>query len=130
MNLQNPLILLVENNEASLELYQRELSKVFNVLAFADEKGVLETITTHQVQVVIIEPEMRSGKGWELIDQIQILASEFRPKIIICGLQDARRKSAEIGAATCLVKPVLPKDLSKVVLEVLNFKKTARKFMS
>jgi DNA-binding response OmpR family regulator len=127
MNTRKLTILLIESNQASLELYQRELSAVFNVLAFPDETGVLEAITSKQVQVVIIEPEIRSGHGWKLIDQINALTLEYRPKIIICSLQDVRRKGLETGADVYLVKPILPKDLSNKVLAVLKMNKAKRK---
>jgi DNA-binding NtrC family response regulator len=125
--MHKPIILLIEKDTVSLELYQRELSNDFLVLAFPDERGVLEAIAANEVQAVIIEPEMRSGKGWELISQIQVLNCAHHPAIIICAVQDRGHKSMNSGAAAYLIKPVLPKDLLKKVQGVLGTPKQGPK---
>ena len=59
--------MLIEKDEVTLELYQRELSKSFGVLAFTEITGVLEALANQDIQAVVIEPEIHSGEGWELI---------------------------------------------------------------
>ena len=71
MNLQDPAILLIEKDEITLEIYQRELRKSFTVFAFQETSGVLETLAAHDIRALVIEPEINSGEGWNLIDGIR-----------------------------------------------------------
>jgi hypothetical protein len=59
-----PAIVLIEKDEITLELYQRELSKSFTVFAFNELNGIIETVANQDIQAVVIEPEIHSGKGW------------------------------------------------------------------
>jgi response regulator RpfG family c-di-GMP phosphodiesterase len=125
--MEKPTILLIEDDEASLELYRRELSSDFTVLVSTNDDDVLRTITTRQVQAVIIEPESPSGLGWELIEQIATLDCEHIPAVIICSVQDQHHKNLNSTVAAYLIKPVLPKDLSKKIKGVLGIQKTVPK---
>jgi DNA-binding response OmpR family regulator len=125
--MDKPTILLIEHDEACLELYRRDLSSEFTVLASTDVDGVLQTITTQHVQAVIIEPENPSGLGWELIEQIAELDGEHIPAVIICSVQDQQHNKLNSNIAAYLIKPVLPKDLSKKIQGVLGIHKTVPK---
>ena len=65
-------IILLEEDNVTLELYKRELSKSFTVYAFTEIDHVFEMLDNLQnVQAVVIEPEIQSGRGWELIHSLQ-----------------------------------------------------------
>ncbi len=127
MNTQVPAILLIEKDEVTLEIYQRELSKSFSVFAYTDIDGILESVINDDIQAVIIEPEICSGQGWELIDSIQrIYPTRFIP-VIVCSTRDASSEGPGKQVAKYLTKPVLPKTLREITLEVLGLKEKHRK---
>ncbi len=53
MKTQAPAIVLIEQDEVTLELYQRELSKSFRVFPFTELSGVLETMADQDIQAVV-----------------------------------------------------------------------------
>lgn len=122
-----PAILLVEKDEVTLELYQRELSKSFTVFAFTDMNSILETLVIHDIRAVIIEPEVCSGQGWDLIDSIQVAVPGRCIPVIVCSTRDASLKGPGREAARYLTKPVLPRVLREQTLEVLGLKESLRK---
>ncbi len=120
MTARLPTILLIEKDEITLELYQRELSKSFNVIAVTALNGVLERLACENIQVVIIEPEISGGNGWDLIDLIH-KAFPSRPiPVIVCSTRDEDSHYNGMTVDRYLTKPVLPGTLRGEILEVLK----------
>ncbi len=120
MPIPAPTILLIEKDEVTLELYQRELSKSFTVLAVAEIHPVMEILASKDVRAVLIEPEIDSGQGWELIDCIHQAYPDRRLPVIVCTTRDAPGKDANGRVARYLTKPVLPQALREKALEVIR----------
>lgn len=119
VNTLNPAIILIENDDVTLELYQRELCKSFSVFAFTEIEGVLEVIGKQDIRAIVIEPEINSGKGWELIHSVFSNFPERSIPVIICSTRDSSNPGRE-GEVTCyLTKPVLPRTLREKTLEVI-----------
>ncbi len=127
MNPKAPAILLIEKDEVTLELYQRELSKSFTVIACTEINGVLEILANQGIRAVVIEPEIHSGQGWELIDAIHKAFADRHLPIIVCSTRDARHNGPGREADRYLTKPVLPKTLRENTLEVLGIRQLPRK---
>ena len=115
-----PSILLIEKDDVTLDIYQRELSKSFTVFAFLNPGGVLETLANRDIQAVVIEPEIASGEGWGLIDAIHNTFPDRSIPVVVCSTRDASHLSAHKNIVKYLTKPVLPNTLRKVILEVLT----------
>ncbi len=124
MKPQAPAILLIERDEITLELYQRELCKSFSVIPFMELGGVLETLDDREIQAVVIEPEICSGEGWKLIDAIHKAFPDRAIPVIVCSTSDAPREGPRREVARHLTKPVLPKTLREITLQVLGLKGT------
>ena len=120
MKANYPAIFLIEKDELTLEIYQRELSNCFTVFASTEINGVLETLASQDIRAVVIEPEICSGQGWKFIETIQKTFPERGLPVIVCSTRDAPRKSKGDGIALYLTKPVLPRTLREKVLEVLE----------
>jgi len=93
-----PAIVLIEMDEITLELYQRELSKTFAVYGFTETEKVLETIKHGNIQAVVIEPEIQSGKGWELIRAIRDIYPVQTLPIVICSTLEPNNAHGNIQA--------------------------------
>jgi CheY-like chemotaxis protein len=119
-NTQTPAILLIEKDEVTLEIYQRELSKSFTVFAFTEIGGVLETLEAQDIRAVVIEPEIHSRGGWDLIESIhKTFPHRFIP-VIVCSTRDPCSENLAKGITKYLTKPVLPKTLREKTLDVLG----------
>jgi len=113
-------ILLIEKDEITLELYQRELSKSFNVMAFTDLDGVLENLTRRDIRAVIIEPETCTGQGWDFINTIHKEFPDRSIPIIVCSTRDESSQNRGKHVSSYLTKPVLPKTLHEKTLEIVK----------
>ena len=92
METLQPAIILIEKDEVTLEIYQRELCNSFTVFTFTELNGVIETLTQQDIQAIAIEPEICAGRGWEFIDAIQKTLSGRDIPIIVCSTRDAPGK--------------------------------------
>jgi DNA-binding response OmpR family regulator len=120
MQVNLPAIVLIEKDDVTLDLYQRELSKSFEVLTFTEIDGVLETLTNQDIRAIIIEPETGSGQGWELIDSIERECPGRKIPIIVCSTRDPQYVHQAGSVAKYLIKPVLPKVLKEKALEIIK----------
>jgi DNA-binding response OmpR family regulator len=124
---QVPTIILIEKDEVTLDLYLRELSKSFAVLAFTEITGVLETMANQDIQAVVIEPEIHYGQGWELIHSIRMnFPNQFIP-VIVCSTRDTDNIDLAGEVTKHLTKPVLPKTLREKILESVRKKDERRR---
>ena len=122
MNTPNPAIILIENDDVTLELYQRELCKSFSVFAFTEIEGVLDVIGNQDIRAVIIEPEINSGKGSELIHLLYSTFPDRSIPVIICSTRDSGQPDCTGEVTRYLTKPVLPRTLREKTLEVISEK--------
>jgi len=121
LNTLTPAIILIENDDVTLELYQRELCKSFRVFTFTDLKGVLEVMANQDIRAVVIEPEINSGKGWGLIHSIYNSYPDRSVPIIVCSTRDSNMGPA-LEVTKYLTKPVLPSTLREKTLELIRGK--------
>jgi DNA-binding response OmpR family regulator len=120
MNTPLPAIVLIENDDVTLELYRRELCKFFKVFAFTELNGVLEVMANQDIQAVVIEPEIDSGRGWGLIHSIYITYHDPSIPVIVCSTRDSSNGGTALEVATYLTKPVLPGTLREKTLEIIR----------
>ena len=115
-----PAILLIENDEVTLEIYQRELSNSFTVFAFTETEGVLETLAAQDIRALVIEPEIHSGQGWDLIESIHRAFPDRDVPVIVCSTRDPCSENLAKGVTKYLTKPVLPRTLREKILGLLK----------
>lgn len=112
-------ILIVEADQPTRELYERELGADYTVLACPDDRDILGAINAHHVSALILEPSLPAGRGWALLQQIRSSADLHALPVILCSTQNAQRRAAALGATMYLVKPVLPAKLLEALRQVL-----------
>jgi DNA-binding NtrC family response regulator len=126
LNPDAPAIVLIENDEVTLDLYRRELSKSFTVCGFTEVIGVLDRMAAGDIQAVVIEPEIRSGGGWDLIHAIQTVLPDQCIPVIVCSTRDSNRASPTGEVSRYLTKPVPPKTLREETLKAIKQKEKRR----
>jgi len=111
-----PIILMVESDLPTIELYRGVLNQEYEVLSRSDESGALEAVSTSNLHAIILEPAVGGGRGWGIFAAIRSAIREHPIPIIVCTTLDERKRGLEMGAAAFLVKPVLP----SLLLETLR----------
>jgi DNA-binding response OmpR family regulator len=120
-----PSILIVENNNPTLELYRRELSRYFQVLACSEVMEAMVLVTTSKLEAVVLEPAVSNGQGWKLLSELKQFLNENSLPIILCSTLDERKRGQEAGAVDFLVKPVLPSVLLETLQRVIRLSSKA-----
>lgn len=116
---KTPVILILEPDDATRELYQRELGRRFQVVACNDPEQSLTLLRSEPVDALVMEPTISNGAGWTLLESLQSLPVSASLRIVLCSTLDERRRGMSIGAVVYLVKPVLPATLLSVLDQIL-----------
>ncbi len=103
-----PIILMVESDLPTTQLYRGALHQEYEVIVRNDESGALEALSASDVRAIILEPAVENGRGWEIFAAIRSATRERPIPVIVCTTSDERKRGLEMGAAAFLVKPVLP----------------------
>lgn len=116
----NGTVLIIESDPPTLELYRRELSREFKVLACLSEEDALRLAGVADLCAVVLEPAIDGGDGWSLLSTLSKAIASRRVPIILCSTQDDRKRGMQEGAAVFLVKPVLPVELRDTVRRIIS----------
>lgn len=114
-----PTVLIIEQDDATRELYQRELGRSFHVLSSGDAESALQLLYHNQIDAVVLEPGVSDDAGWTLLESIGSLKPDGSLPIILCSALDEKKRGLSLGAAAYLVKPVLPIALVDTLHRVL-----------
>ena len=120
---KSSIILIIEEDAPTLELYRRELQRDYQVSACQSGEDALRLVKTNDVSVIVLEPAIEDGQGWGLLPALQQTQAGRRVLIVLCSTQDERKRGKLEGAAAFLVKPVLPIELRDCITRVLQVEK-------
>jgi DNA-binding response OmpR family regulator len=118
-----PAIVLIEKDEVTLEIYQRELCNNFRLYCFTELCEISDIFEQEDIQAIVVEPEISNGQGWDWINSIQEMTKQRNISIIVCSTRDLSLKSSGCQVDLYLTKPVLPKTLHKKIHALLTDKK-------
>ena len=104
-------ILILDDDLATLELYQRELGREYRVLTCTNALQAREVLGAEDVSAIVLEPVALGEQGWAKLAAITNRPTHRPVPVLVCSTQDDRRRDMELGATACLVKPVLPTTL-------------------
>jgi DNA-binding response OmpR family regulator len=108
-------VLIVESDSATSDLYVRELSRYFEVLACGDTTEALLVLERQPLHAVVLEPVGLGAQGWNLLRAARNCPLNCRTPFVVCSTVDDRRTGVDRGATVYLVKPVLPATLISVL---------------
>lgn len=115
----NKTVLIIENDQNTLELYQRFLKRFYRVISCSNESDALELAQNQPVSTIVLEPASPNDQGWALLEKLRAMPQTTGIPVILCSTQDARRRGTELGATLFLLKPVLPNALHAAIRQVL-----------
>jgi DNA-binding response OmpR family regulator len=108
-------ILVIDEDEATRELYRRTLERHFQVLTSADGKRLDEICAAYTLALVVLDPYLQRGVGWQLIERFRAPEQRQPLPVVICSAVDDRSRGAACAVACYLIKPVLPDTLLSTV---------------
>jgi response regulator RpfG family c-di-GMP phosphodiesterase len=101
-----PALLLLEGDEATRELYRRELGRRYRVIPCRSEDEVFAFLERESASALLLEPRSLRMAESSFIEEIRgRLHGQLLP-IVLCSVIDARRQWRQWGAAAYFVKPV------------------------
>jgi CheY-like chemotaxis protein len=117
-----PVVLLLEDDAATRELYRRELGRTFCVIACSSEQDAVEQLGTSSIDALVLEPaalsSQVSSQSWPFVAMLRRRHPHL--PVVVCSILDVRGRSAELGAAAYLIKPVTPATLASTLSTVLG----------
>lgn len=113
-------VLIIEPDEATRELYQRELGRHFQVIGASNAHGIVEVLQDNAIDIVVLEPASTDGAGWRLLEEMRRSKISASAPVVLCSALDERRRGLSLGAAAYLVKPVLPATLRETLDGILQ----------
>lgn len=113
-----PTILVLDDDVLSLELYSRELSSNYRVIACERIEDARQYLKDSRLRAVILEPAMSGNDGWTLLGEIHSTPAPL--PVIVCSVLDERKIGLEQGADVFLVKPVLPTTLHQLIDQIVS----------
>jgi response regulator RpfG family c-di-GMP phosphodiesterase len=116
------MILLIENDPDSLELYARQLSQVYDVSIAGCHAEAQRQIETHNIAAVIVEPEGMEPWVWDFLSLVKSPPQPVHIPVIFCTVLDQPRRDLRIHPDVYLVKPVYPQNLMDILEKTLSGK--------
>ncbi len=120
MILKRPTVAIVEKDYATREMYQRELEQSYDVFPCATEVEIWQTLSLHEIDVIVLEPVGLVCDRWELLQGIRVSSRNLNIRIILSSIMEELDGDFKKELAACLTKPVLPSALVLVIQAVLQ----------
>ena len=119
------VVVILDRDEATRELYRRELGRRFQVMTCKSEGEAWETLEQQIVDAVVLELTALDDEDWSFIARLRATERSRQLPVVICSTLDARRRGTELGVAAYLVKPVTPQVLLSALTTALYDASTA-----
>jgi CheY-like chemotaxis protein len=107
-----PLLLVVDDQETALRLFERYLSQTdLRLLGVRDGCQVLELARRLQPKAITLDIMMPNVDGWEVLQSLQADPATSHIPVIVCSVWEEPELANSLGAADFLGKPIKQKDL-------------------
>ena len=116
-----PLVLLVEDDQASLDLLEAYLEgSGYDVAVARDGLDALEAVRRDRPAAVVLDIGLPGLAGWEVLSRIKADPATAATAVVVASVLDDRKRGLSLGASDYLVKPVSRDDLLAVLAETLR----------
>lgn len=113
------VVVLLENDATTRELYRRELARQYEVIACSTEREALESLQAVDADAIVLEPAALADEQWRFLVTVQQMPRYVGVPIVACSVLDARRRGLETGVDAYLIKPVTPALLATTLAGLL-----------
>ena len=112
-------VLVVDDEPQVVWMLQFSLdAEGYQTLTARDGRAALEQLKEHHPQLMLLDIMMPVMDGWSVLEKLQELPEDQRPRVIVVSARSSlrdRAKAAELGADAFVAKPFNVDDLLGVV---------------
>jgi len=112
-------VLVVDDEPQVVWMLQCSLeAEGFQTFAARDGRAALDGLKEHRPKLVLLDIMMPVMDGWTVLEKIQDLPDEDRPRVVVVSARASLRdrvKAAELGADAFVAKPFNVDDLLGVL---------------
>lgn len=106
-----PVILVVDDQEVALRLYQRYLSQTgAHLVGLRDGSRAVEEARRLQPQAIVLDVMMPQMDGWEILQTLQANPFTRHIPVIVCSVWEEPELALSLGAVDFLNKPITQSD--------------------
>jgi CheY-like chemotaxis protein len=111
-----PVVLAVENDPATIDLYQRYLSRVgYDVIGTTRPDEIPNLVHTHIPSVIVLDVNMPEHDGWAVLQHLKQGGITSEIPVVICSMNPDSERGLQLGAAEYVVKPFTEEKLQDAV---------------
>lgn len=112
-------ILIIDDQEPALRMYQRYLSKTpYQIVGVSDPANVIHRAKEIQPALILLDIMMPKVDGWELLQSLKINESTRNIPVIVCSAWGEADLAKSLGAKAFLRKPITQKELLNKLKEM------------
>jgi DNA-binding response OmpR family regulator len=112
-------VLVVDDEPQVVWMLQFSLqAEGYETFAARDGRSALDEIREHHPKLMLLDIMMPVMDGWSVLEQVQSLPAEDRPRVIVVSARSSARdraKAAELGAVAFVPKPFNVDDLLAIL---------------
>ena len=109
---EQPLVLVVDDQEIATQLYDRYLSRSgIRLIGLRTAGDAVSAAKRIQPQAIILDVVMPDMDGWEVLQLLKADASTRDIPVIMCSVWEEPELAMSLGAADFLKKPITQKNL-------------------
>jgi two-component system KDP operon response regulator KdpE len=124
MSFQRPIVLLIDEDPDSLEMYDAGLRvDGFHPVLTRDAASAAWQAAAVRPDVIVTDLQLFGASGWRVLESGQAgTGGPSIPVVLLTSRTDQAidRRARDVGCAAVLTKPCLPDELAKVLREVLG----------
>lgn len=110
------IVLLVDDNEDALALYQRFLSaNTYHPITLSDARRVVPLARELQPYAIVLDVMMPEQDGWDVLQMLATQAETRHIPVIICSVLKQQTLALSLGASAFLEKPVTEQALIRTL---------------
>jgi len=107
-----PLLLVVDDQETAIRMFQRYLSNTrLRLVGLRDGGAVLPTARRLQPQAITLDVMMPNMDGWEVLQSLQADPATNHIPVVVCSVWEEPDLALSLGATDFLSKPIKREDL-------------------
>ncbi|HBX70030.1 MAG TPA: hypothetical protein DEH25_11815 [Chloroflexi bacterium] len=114
-----PTILVIDDQQPTLRMYQRYLSRSnYKVVGLDDPKQAVVLAQQVHPDVILLDVMMPQVDGWEILQALQLDEQLNQIPVIICSAWESADLAKSLGAAEFLKKPITQERLLAAIQDL------------
>ena len=120
-NQEKKLILVVDDQEPALKMYERYLSRTnYKIYGLSKATKVLNKAIELKPALILLDIMMPKLDGWEILQSLRLNEKTRHIPIVVCSAWGEPELAESLGADYFLRKPIIQKELLEILETILD----------